>query len=196
MSSSRRSKSRRWKRVLANVVVVLLAIIALLLLVGLFLPRTFRVQRLATIRATPEVLYAQVSGLRHWPEWTVWNQERDPSVRLEYGSPEVGAGASYRWQGEKLGEGRMTLTRAEAGKGVWFDLEFDGGRSKASGSLTWESADAGALRVLWIVEGDLGKSPVGRYVGLLMDRMLGTDLEQGLERLRTRLESGGAAGRG
>ncbi len=180
---------------MANVVVVFLGIVALLLLVGLFLPRTYRVQRVVTIRTTPETLYGNLAGLRHWPEWTVWNQERDPSVRLEFGSPEVGAGASYRWTGDKLGRGQMALTRAEPGKGVWFDLEFEGGESKATGSLTFEAAGEGALRLVWMIEGDLGRSPVGRYVGLFIDRMVGPDFEQGLERLRARLEGGGGTDR-
>ena len=190
MSSSRRSRSRRWKKVLGNLVIVVLGILALLLLVGLFLPRIYRVQRVTTIRATPDAVYTQLAGLRHWPEWTVWNQELDPGARIEFESPETGTGAAYHWSGAKLGRGRLRLTKAEPNKGVWYDLDFDGGKLTAIGALTLEPA-GDAVKVVWWNEGDVGRNPVSRYVGLFMDRLLGPDMEQGLARLRAKLEGGG-----
>lgn len=192
MSSSRRSRSRRWKKVLGNLLVIGLGVVALVLLVGLFLPRSYRLQRSIRIQAKPEAVYAQLSVLRQWPEWTVWNQERDPGVRFEFEGPEAGVGATYRWTGAKLGRGQLKLTQAQPGKGVWYELEFDGGQIKATGSVTFEPAGEG-LEVVWMNEGDLGRNPVSRYVGLFMERMVGPDFEGGLARLRGRLE--GAAER-
>ena len=191
MSSSRRSKSRRLKRIAANVFVAFLAVVTVLLLVGLFLPNHYRVERSLEMRAKPEAIYAQIAGLRNWPEWTVWNQEMDPAVRFDYDAQDTGMGAAYRWAGPKMGKGFLKITKAEPAKGVWYDLEFDDGAMKSSGSLTMEGSGE-TRRVVWVNEGDLGKNPVNRYVGLFMDRWVGADFERGLARLKARVE--GASG--
>src|SRR5690606_6912516 len=60
MSSSRRSRARRIRRLAANVFVVFLAIITVLLLVGLFLPRRYHIARSVVIRAQPERIYTDL----------------------------------------------------------------------------------------------------------------------------------------
>jgi hypothetical protein len=189
MSSSRRSRARRMRRLGANLIVVLLAIITLLLLVGLFLPRRYYVERAVVIGAEPEQIYADLANLRRWPEWTVWNQTMDPTVQFVFESPDTGVGASYRWTGEKLGEGELTLTRAEATNGVSYRLEFDGGKHLATGSIAMEP-EGDSVRVIWSNQGDLGKNPVHRYLGLFVDSMLGRDFERGLSNLKARAEMG------
>jgi hypothetical protein len=189
MSSSRRARSRRLKRILANIFLVVLAIVSLLLLIGLFLPRSYRVERSAAIRATADRVYADLANLRRWPEWTVWNQDMDPSVRFTFGTNDTGAGASYAWVGEKLGTGELTLTGANPTNGVTYNLEFEGGDMRSNGSITLEPQGEG-VRVVWVNQGDLGKNPVNRYFGLWIDSMLGSQLEQGLSNLQRRAEQG------
>lgn len=191
MSSSRRSKSRRYKRILGNALVVVLGLITVLLLVGLFLPRGYRVERQVDVKAPVGTVYENLVALRRWPEWTVWNVQMDPTVQFSFDSPDAGVGAAYRWTGKKLGRGSLKLTKAEAGKGVWYDLEFNGGETRAEGSVTLEVV-GDHVRVVWMNEGDLGKNPVNRYVGLFMDRMLGGDLAGGLANLKRLVEGGGA----
>jgi len=190
MSSNRRSRSRKLKKVLANIFVVLLAIITVLLLVGLFLPRHYRVERSVSINAKLDSVYPLLSGLRHWPEWTVWNQEMDPAVQFTYDSPDSGTGAGYHWTGPKLGRGALKLTKAEPDKGVWYDLEFNDGQFQSSGSLQLRSG-ADGVQVVWVNEGDLGKNPVNRYIGLMMDRTIGADFEKGLANLKSKAERAG-----
>lgn len=192
MSSSRRSRSRRFRGILVNLLVVVLGMVALFLLVGLFLPRQYRVEREIEIRTQPATVYADLVDLRRWPEWTVWNTDLDPTVRFEFDGPETGAGAEYRWTGDAVGQGRLKLTRAEPVQGVWYDLAFEGGDYESKGSLLFQ-AQGESLRVVWLNEGDLGRNPVNRYLGLFMDSTLGSQMQEGLARLKVRAESGAAA---
>lgn len=190
MSSSRRSHSRRLKRLLANVCVLILGVITLLLLVGLFLPHHYRVERSVVIRAKSDVIFPHLATLKRWPEWTVWNQSLDPTVQFTFDSPDSGVGARYSWTGKKVGKGTLKLTRADPAKGVSYDLDFEEGKYLSTGSLTLEPEGDG-VKVTWVNEGELGRNPVNRYVGLMMDRMLGGDLEKGLANLRTKVEAPG-----
>ncbi len=187
MSSSRRARSRRIKRILANLFVAVLAFLTLVLLVGLFLPHQYHVERTIDIRARPEVIYADLANLRRWPEWTVWNERMDPSVQFTYESPDTGAGAAYRWTGNKLGRGQLKLTNANPTNGVDFQLEFDDGSMTSTGTIRF-TPEGEAVRVVWVNEGDLGKSPINRYFGLWMDSMLGDQFDKGLANLKARAE--------
>jgi hypothetical protein len=57
----------------------------------------------------------------------------------------------------------------------------------SQGGIEFEKSGDG-LRIVWFNEGDLGWNPVSRYFGLLMDRMMGPDFEEGLTKLQKRAE--------
>lgn len=187
MSNSRRARSRRLKRFLGNALVVLLALVALLLLIGLFLPRHYRVERSVEINAASEAVFADLSNLRHWPEWTVWNEKMDPTVQFTYGTPDSGEGATYQWTGQKVGRGSLKLTQANPTNGIAYDLNFENGKFLSNGGISL-SPTASGVRVVWVNEGDLGKNPVNRYFGLFVESMLGGQFEQGLSQLKSRAE--------
>ncbi len=189
MSSSRRARAKRLKQILANILVGILGLVALMLIVGLFLPKEYHVERSIEIRAKPEAVFRDLTALRTWPEWTVWNQQMDPTVKFEFDSPDSGVGAGYRWNGAKLGDGRLKITKADPAKGIEYSLEFQRGQYGSAGSITYEPAGEG-LRVTWVNEGSMGKNPIGRYMVMAMDSMLGPDMEGGLSRLKVRAEGG------
>lgn len=192
MSSSRRSRSRRVKQVAANIFVAFLGLVTLLLLVGLFLPRRYRVERSLELAVKPEAVYSHLANLRDWPEWTVWNRNMDPTVQFTFSGADTGVGAEYRWEGKQLGRGRLKLVEADPGKGVSYELDFEEGRYVSTGSIRFEPSGTG-LKLTWVNEGELGRNPVNRYMGLMMDRMMGGDFEKGLAGLGTLSGGRGAA---
>lgn len=44
-------------------------------------------------------------------------------------------------------------------------------------------------RVAWDLDSDMGAGPLGRWMGLMMDRWVGGDYEAGLANLKTLVES-------
>jgi len=188
MSSSRRARSRHLKRVLGNILIAILAVIALVLLVGLFLPRSYHLERTIDIQADTETIYPDLASLRRWPEWTAWNKGMDPAAEFKFGTPETGVGAEYSWSGPVLGQGRLKLTKTDPAKGIEYSLEFENGSMTSEGAITMEKV-AGVIRVTWVDRGDLGRSPVNRYFGLLMDSLVGPNFEKGLQTLKSRAEA-------
>jgi hypothetical protein len=61
------------------IVGALVALIVVLNLVGLALPRTWHVERSRASTAPPANVYALISSIEQWPRWSVWN---DPDVTL------------------------------------------------------------------------------------------------------------------
>ncbi len=163
------------------VLVLLLAVAAVV--VAFLLPAQYRVERSVLVQAKPKAVFAYLNSLKKWPLWTVWTVDRDPTMQATFSGAEEGVGAIYQWTGEKVGNGRLTVTRVEPDRGVWYDLDFEQGKYVSQGGITLEAVGE-ATRVTWYNAGNLGNNPLNRYFGLFMDRMMGPDFEQGLGHLR------------
>ena len=70
-----------------------------------------------------------------------------------------------------------------------YDLDFEHGKYKSTGSITLQPV-GDSVNVVWSNEGDLGANPINRYFGLMMDRMIGPDFEEGLNNLKRKVEAG------
>lgn len=164
-----------------------LLLIILLVIISLFLPGKVHVERTAVINAEPSVIYDQVNGLKNWPNWAPWFK-LDPNMQVMYDGPESGTGASYSWRGnKKVGEGKLTITESHPAEHVGMRMDFKG-QGSATADFNFERADGGT-KVTWGMNSDMGMNPIGKYLGLFMDQMVGGDFEKGLESLKKISES-------
>lgn len=170
-----------------KVVLGLLLLPILLILVSLFLPSTYRVERSLVIQAPPGAIYPWVAQLKRWPEWTVWNTAMDPTLTYTYSGPAEGAGAEMSWTA-KSGPGALKLTSADPKTGVQYDLNFDNGKFVSKGGVALAAAEGGT-RATFYNEGALGFNPVARYLGLFFDKMMGGDFDKNLAGLKQKAEA-------
>ena len=112
-------------------------------------------------------------------------------MKSTFAGPEGGPGARWEWTGEDSGSGALEITRSDPSAGVEYRLTFEG-HSPALGGLRFEPT-SGGTRVVWWMEGDVGKNPFLRYFALLMEPMMREDLVTGLEKLKVRAEEAKAA---
>ena len=160
-----------------------LAVLAVVLVGGgLLLPRPYHVERQIQVAATPDRVFALVAEPAQWKRWTVWNR-RDPAMAITYFGPASGAGAGWEWTSPSEGNGRMTLTQVQAPNRVGYDLYFPDWDDTTRGELRME-AQEGGTRVTWTMDGQMGFNPLMRWMGLLMDRMVGPDFAAGLAALK------------
>ncbi|WP_298327189.1 SRPBCC family protein [Asticcacaulis sp.] len=164
--------------------------IAGVLLVAALRPNHFRLQRTATIAASPETLYAELEDLRRWQTWSPW-EDIDPALRRTYSGPATGTGSVYEWASDnaKAGEGRMTIAEARVPTKLVIQLDFIKPiRATNTAEFTLQAQDGGTV-VTWAM---YGPSPfVSRLFGLIfnMDKMIGADFEKGLSRLKALTEN-------
>lgn len=171
-----------------KIILGLLGVLALIVLAGFFVPGTYRVTRSTSIAAPPAAIHGVADNLRTWLDWTAWNTNRYPDMQVKFGDKEAGPGASWSWDGPSTGAGHLTITRSEPAAGVWYDLDFEHGKFLSRGALTFKTNGPVTL-VTWSQEGSMGRNPVNRWFGLLMDKMMGPDFEAGLAGLKKRAES-------
>lgn len=178
-------------KALKKVILVILVLPILLLVGSFFLPSQYHVERVIVIKATPETIYPWLAQLKKWPEWTVWNAERDATLVNTYTGPAEGAGAEMSWTAKELGNGAMKLTAADAKTGVKYELNFENGKFLSTGGVTM-APSGDSTRVTFYNEGEFGMNPVRRYFGLLMDKFMGGDFGKNLDGLKRKVEPKGS----
>ncbi len=176
-----------------RILIGLLALIAVVALVGLFLPTSYSIERRITINAPPASVHALVGDLERWPEWTPWITA-DPTVVTTLGDKKTGVGASQTWTSDD-GGGELTFTACDAETGIAYDMVFimKDNRAPARAKMLY-TREGDATVVTWIMEGDVADMapPVlAGYARLFLPGQVGDMFDQGLLVLKEKVEAEG-----
>jgi effector-binding domain-containing protein len=172
---------------LKKILTVLVVVVALIAVIGFILPRHAVVKRSVTINRPASLVYATVNSFVLFPKWSPW-QDLDPNMHQTTEGPRDGVGAKLVWKGnDKVGSGTQLITASTPDQSMASDLDFgDTGTAKSLMTLT---PDGSMTRATWGVDMDMGANPIGHYIGLTMDGMLGKDFAGGLGKLKVLVES-------
>ncbi len=172
-------------KILKRTLFVVGAILVLMAVVGLFLPSHVRVERSTVIKAPAEQVFPHVNDLKQWAAWSPW-YALEPDAEYQYTGPDAGQGATVQWQGEKVGNGTQIITASEAHERIDTSLDF-GDQGKATSYWKFEPTDEGT-RVTWGFETEVGSNPLSRWTGVMIEKLIGKDYEQGLAKLKEVVE--------
>lgn len=168
-------------RLLRFLVVGVGLLVLAVVVVGMFLPRSWSVERTRTMRAPPERVQEFLEDLKTWDAWTPWSKTRDGTLVVTYDGPPRGAGSRMSWEGQLLGFGSLTLVKSSP-QGVAYEIQFRGVEQVTHGALALAPDPTGA-RVTWTDGGELGWNPIMRVFAPLFEAKLATDFDAGLSRL-------------
>lgn len=166
----------------------IVALLAIIFFAGAFLlPKDITVARSIEIDAPPSDVFPHVNSLKATQAWSPW-LERDPDVALSYEGPEAGVGAKMAWASDQrdVGTGTQEIITSEPDKQVVTALDFG---PMGTAMATFDLASAGdKTTITWGLYTDAGSNPMARWMGLMMDGMVGKDYETGLANLKTLVE--------
>ncbi|RMG36185.1 MAG: hypothetical protein D6720_05695 [Gammaproteobacteria bacterium] len=166
----------------------LLVLAIAFVLLGLFLPDHASLQRQIVIDVPPQRVYAQIADLRAFHRWSPWRRN-EGNGGWRFSDPSSGVGARMSWlsQDGTTELGSMELIRAEPPRLVAFRLQF-GDKGDGLARFRLDPIDSGGTRVTWTFETAFGWDIFSRYVGLMLDRMLGPSYDAGLKALKASVE--------
>ena len=169
-------------KILKTLFITLLALVGILLVVGIFLPRVVTVESTAEYKKPPEVVYDQVVDFRNYNKWNPWTQS-DPDAENIFSDPSSGVDAQWQWEGDDVGTGRMKTIETRAPESIKNELYLMKDAEPSYDIWKFEKTDKGT-KVTWKNEIKLSY-PVGVYMGLFLGSVLKDDQEQGLKNLGT-----------
>lgn len=158
---------------------VIVAIVIVVLIAAAMRPASFRVERSASIAASPEVLFGQVNDHRKFHQWNPW-AKMDPEAKTTYSGPDSGVGAVASWSGRKVGTGSATIIESKPGELVRLRMDW---LKPMKGTSTVDftfKPDGGKTLVTWAMYGE--NQFVGKLFSLFMDceKLCGPEFEKGL----------------
>lgn len=157
----------------------LAAVIAILLIVAAFQPASFRVERSATIAASPQALFEQVNDHRKFQKWNPWDK-MDPSSKTTFSGADSGVGAIASWKGDEVGEGMATITESRPGELVRQRMDWKKPMEGVSTVDFTFKPEGDKTVVTWAMYGENGY--MGKLVSLFIscEKMCGPEFEKGL----------------
>jgi len=139
-------------RILKIVLGIVAVVAALFLIVGLFAPSDFHVERYTTMDAPRNAVFAKINDVKTWEEWGPWMV--DPTIKIEYGDVTVGEGATYSWTSEEMGNGAFKMVESVPSEKITSELDFGAG-DPMNGHWKFEDADGGGTKVSWGMSGKM-----------------------------------------
>ena len=159
---------------------------ALMIIIGLTLPRHTVVTAQIRIDAPRATVFALVNDFHRLTLWSPWI-ETDPNVRIIYAGPDRGVGATMTWDGTIIGSGTQTITESRPFEHVTSIINS----AEASESRTWFdlASDGGTTSITWGFDNDHGYNLAGRYFSLMLGSIVRRDYDSGLANLKQLAES-------
>ena len=158
----------------------LAAIVATLLIVAALRSGEFRVERSATLAASPAELFEHVND-HH--KFAVWNPflKLDPNVKNTYSGPDAGVGAVCSWEGNSdVGAGSCTIIESKPGELVRCRMDWKRPMEGTS-TVDFTFRPVGDKTVVtWAMYGK--NNFMGKVVSIFLDcdKMCGPHFEKGL----------------
>ena len=165
---------------------VLLAVFVIILVIALYLPSRYFIEKTAIIKKPCDVVIDKVANLHHYAQWNPWQQKDTNSKKNITGTPKT-PGHKYAWEGKKVGMGSLTIRDIDS-KHVFFELEFiKPYKARARDNWVFEEWGNGETKVTWQDFGDL-PYPMGRVMGFIMNKSLNRQFTEGLNNLKALCE--------
>ncbi len=164
---------------LLKILIGLAALVVILLIVIAMQPAKFRVERSATLAASPAALFEQVNDHRKFAVWNPW-AKMDPAVVNTYSGPDLGVGAKCNWEGKKIGAGSATIIESKPGELVRQRMDWlKPMQGTSTVDFTFKPQGDQTL-VTWAMYGP--QTFMGKAMSLVMncEKMCGPQFEQGL----------------
>ncbi len=171
-----------------------LLLFVVLVVIGYMLPTQVHVERSITVERPARVLFTIIDDYRYFKQWSPW-LARDPNAEYVISGPDTGVGARLSWTGEPhlVGSGWQEIIASKPYEQIDIRLDLDS-QGSADTRFTFQPV-GGATRITWSFDSDLTEGLdlfdgfLARYFGLLFDRWIGTEYEQGLANLKRLAES-------
>jgi hypothetical protein len=173
-------------KIMAIVVVV---VIAAVLVYAATKPDTFRVQRSASIKASPEKIFPLINDLHRFNTWNPY-AKKDPNAKGSYSGPASGQGAAHAFEGNKdVGKGNIEILESAPSSKVTMALNMLS-PFEAHNIVEFTLEPVGeTTNVTWAIHGPMPFMSKIMCLFFDMDRMIGTDFEQGLSDLKATAEA-------
>lgn len=177
------------KKGLKIALIVIVVLVALPLVIALFVKKDIVVVREVTINKPKQEVFDYIVQLKNQNNYSVWAQ-KDPNMKKVFTGTDGTVGFVSAWESEDdhVGAGEQEITAIVPGERVDYELRFKKPFEDTNlAYMTTEAVSETQTKVKWGFKGDMDY-PMNLMLLFGMEKQLGDDFQQGLDKLKTILE--------
>ena len=168
---------------------VLLAIVALFVILGLIAPKNYEVNREIVINKPLAEVFTYLKSLKNQDNWSPW-AAKDPNMKKTFTGKDGEVGCVSAWEGNKdVGSGEQELMNIIENVVIESQLRFLKPFKSTSDAYLKVNKVENGTKVIWGFTG-INKFPISIMMLFMnMDKTVGKDFEEGLDKLKKILEN-------
>jgi hypothetical protein len=177
-------------KILKKILGVFLALIAIMLVVGLILPKDYKVSRSININKPKQLVFDYIRLLKNQDNWSAW-AKMDPNMKKTFTGEDGTVGFISAWDGnpENVGTGQQKIVAIDEGNKIDYELKFiKPFESISPTSLSTSAISDSVTTVKWDMSGHMAYPTNLMLLFMNMEKSLGADFDQGLTSLKAILE--------
>lgn len=172
-----------------TVLMIILSLFALLFIVASLMSKHMHIEKTVVINKPVSDVFNYVKLIKNQDHYSVWNMA-DPNMKRSYTGTDGTVGFVYAWDSttnKNVGAGAQETKSIVENKSIDMELRFERPmKNVAKASFAFESLAGNQTKVTWVFSGPM-KVPMNLMKSMLQ-KMLGNDLEKGLQNLKHVLE--------
>ena len=177
-------------KTLKKILFLLVAIVALLLIVALFVKKEYTVERAIIIKKPKQEVFDYIKYLKNQDNYSVWNKV-DPGMKKDYQGTDGTVGFISAWDSnnKNVGKGEQEIVNIIDGEKMDVKLRFkEPFEAEDDAYMITEKINENETNVKWGFKGKMNYPMNLMLLFMDMEAMLGKDLQTGLTDLKTILE--------
>ena len=176
--------------VLEIVLLVIVLVIALVLIIAAFVKRQFNVEMETTINKPKQEVFNYIKLLRNQDHYSKW-ATMDPKMEKSYRGTDGTVGFVSAWDSkiDSVGVGEQEIKKIVEGERIDFELRFiKPFEATEPAFMTTEAISENQTKVKWGFSGHMSYPMNLMMLFMDFEKMIGDDLQTGLNNLKSELE--------
>ena len=177
-------------KIVKNILLVIVALIALVLIAAAFMKKDFNIEREVTINKPRQDVFNYIKVLKNQTNYSKWVM-MDPNAKMEYKGTDGTVGSISAWDSENknVGKGEQEIVKIADGQRLDLAIRFERPfKSVADAYMTTDDAGANQTKVKWGFHSKMAW-PMNIFGAVMdMDKAVGGDLQTGLDNLKKVME--------
>lgn len=167
----------------------LFLIVITIVVISRFFPHTYKVERSIEVNKPVSEVFAYMSNLHNWEEWSLWNKSVDSTLYYFYNQKHDTIGARQYIRGELVGRGFFEITSYKKDSTLGFFLNVGDSERTAAGTFFFKPLNANATVLYWTDSGDVGGNVIKRFMIPFVTKNTETTLDNGLQSIKKHIEN-------
>jgi hypothetical protein len=177
-------------KIIKGILITILGIIALALIIALFITKEYAVERDVVINQTKDTVFNYVKHLKNQDNFSVW-AKTDPNMKRTFTGIDGTVGAIAAWESDnkEVGVGEQEIKKIKEGEQIDFELRFKAPfESTSEAYMITEAISLNETKVKWGFKGVMDYPMNLMLPFMQMEKIIGNDLQTGLNNLKVILE--------